>query len=267
MVRDLNLSRGLSRLGAWCQRTGCEWLLLLPMLLGSQPVHAAPVLHPLLMVSEEWGDYTNADGTGLAWDILRKVFEPAGYKVSIRTEPYTRAVGLVQRGEADLWVGGYKNETPSLYPRWNLDTDHVYALGLSSRPSPDINLLGQYKLAWVRGYEYQHYLPSIRRYTEVQRRAGILSMLDIGRVDYYIDALNEIQSLLRDSPRGSAYKVTHIIELPLYVAFADSPKGRRLRDVFDARMDELVPSGQLRALFAKWQQPYPFEGQGAVKGQ
>lgn len=265
MVRDLN--RLMSWMSVWCQGTARTLLLLLPIMLGAAPAHGAPVLHPLLMVSEEWNDYTNADGTGLAWDLLRKVFEPAGYKVSIRTEPYTRAAGLVQRGEADLWVGSYKDETQSLYPRWNLDTDHVYALGLSSRPSPDINLLGQYRLAWVRGYEYQNYLPSIKRYTEVQRRAGILSMLDIGRVDYYIDALNEIQSLLRDSPRQSAYKVTHIIELPLYVAFADSPKGRRLRDVFDARMDELVPSGQLRPLFAKWEQPYPFEVQSAAKGQ
>jgi polar amino acid transport system substrate-binding protein len=239
----------------------------LAMLMLASGAQAAPVLHPLSIVSEEWVDYTNADGTGLAWDLLRQVFEPAGYKVSTRAEPYTRAVGLVQRGEADVWVGSYKDEADSLYPRWNFDVDHVYALGLVSRPSPDLNLLGQYKLAWVRGYEYQRYLPNIKHYTEVHRRTGILSMLDLGRADYYIDALSEIQALLRDSPRQSSYKVTHVAELPLYIGFTESPKGQRLRALFDQRMDELVPSGQLRGLFSKWHQPYPFELQTTVKAR
>ena len=250
-----------------CRRTYGRWLVLLSILLGGASVQAAPVLHPLLMVSEEWSGYTNADGTGLAWDLLRKVFEPAGYKARTRTEPYTRAAGLVERGEADLWVGSYKDETASLYPRWNYDVDHVYALGLSARSGPDISLLGQYQLAWLRNYQYQRYLPGIKHYTEVQRRTGILSMLDLGRVDYYIDALSEIQALLGESPQQSAYKVTHIIELPLYIGFTDSPKGHRLRALFDQRMDELVPSGQLREIFAKWHQPYPFEAQTTVKAR
>lgn len=241
------------------------WPVLLAVLLFGSSVQAAPVLHPLLIVSEEWVDYTNADGTGLAWDLMRKVFEPAGYKVRTRQEPYTRAFGLVQRGEADIWVGSYKDEADSLYPRWNFDVDHVYALGLASRASPDVSQLGQYKLAWVRGYEYQRYLPNIKRYTEVQRRSGILSMIDLGRADYYIDALSEIQALLRDSPRQASYKVTHVAELPLYIGFTNSPKGRRLREVFDQRMDALVPGGQLREIFARWHQPYPFEAQTTVK--
>lgn len=244
-----------------------RWLAILAILLVGSSVQAAPVLHPLSIVSEEWVDYTNADGTGLAWDVLRKVFEPAGYKVGTRVEPYTRAFGLVQRGEADIWVGSYKDEADSLYPRWNFDVDHVYALGLASRPSPDVNLLGQYKLAWVRGYEYQRYLPNIKRYTQVQRRNGILSMLDLARADYYIDSLSEIQALLRDSSRQSSYKVTHVAELPLYIGFTDSEKGRRLRVVFDQRMDELAPSGQLREFFAKWHQPYPFEGKTTLKAR
>lgn len=243
------------------------WPVVLAVLLFGSSAQAAPVLHPLLIVSEEWVDYTNADGTGLAWDLMRKVFESAGYKVSTRQEPYTRAVGLVQRGEADIWVGSYKDEADSLYPRWNFDVDHVYALGLSSRVSPDVNLLGQYTLAWVRGYEYQRYLPNIKHYTEVQRRSSILSMLDAGRADYYIDALNEIQALLRRSPRQSSYKVTHVAELPLYIGFTDNPKGRRLRELFDQRMDELVPSGQLREIFARWHQPYPFDAQTSVKAR
>jgi polar amino acid transport system substrate-binding protein len=251
----------------WLYKAILMLMLGLMAMVASNEAMAAPVPPPILMVSEEWLDYTNADGTGLAWDVLRRVFEPIGYRVRTRTEPYTRAVGLVQRAEADLWVGSYKEETQSLYPRWNYDTDHVYALGLASGPAPQASNLGQYKLAWVHGYEYQRYLPGIKHYTEVLRRNGILSMLDLGRADYYIDAQTEIEGLLKEASHPAAYKMTHVAELPLYIGFSNTAKGRRLRLAFDQRMDSLVPSGQLRELFAKWQQPYPFDAQTSVRRQ
>ena len=54
--------------------------VLLAMLLSLAPwaVAAEGVPKQIHLVSEEWLDYTNADGTGVAWDVLRKVFEPAG---------------------------------------------------------------------------------------------------------------------------------------------------------------------------------------------
>jgi len=237
------------------------WVLSIVFwLMGPGLAMAAPA-HPanILLASEEWEDYTRADGSGLGWDIMRKVFEPAGVTVSIRVEPYLRAVGLVQRGEAQAWVGSYRDEANALYPRWNYDTDHIYALGLASRPAPTLDTLGNYRLAWVRGYELHRYLPHIKRYNEVQRRTGILAMLDHDRADYYIDALNEIQTVIRQAPDAARYKRTHVAELPLYLGFADTAEGRQLRTLFDQRMDHLVPSGELREIFAKWGQPYPFD--------
>lgn len=109
--------------------------VLLAMLLSIAPWVTAAEGMPkqIHLVSEEWLDYTNADGTGVAWDVLRKVFEPAGVKVVTQSAPYSRAVGLVKRGEADAWVGSYKEENDdNLYPRWHFDMDHIYALGLAA---------------------------------------------------------------------------------------------------------------------------------------
>ncbi len=63
-----------------------------------KPRTTPSVIH---LASEDWEDYTAADGHGLGWDVLRKVFEPAGVKLDIRSEPYTRSVGLAERGEVD----------------------------------------------------------------------------------------------------------------------------------------------------------------------
>lgn len=211
------------------------------------------------LASEQWLQYTNADGTGLGWDLLRKVFEPAGVGVRFRVVPYSRSVGLVERGEADAWVGSYKDEARGLYPRWNYDTDHIYALAKVGRPQPTLADIGTYRLAWVRDYEFQKYLPNVQRYNEVQRRTGILAMLQHDRADYYIDALAEINFILKDAPDPSVYRITPLVNLPLYLGFADNPRGRALLRLYDQRMDELVANGQLREIFLHWNQPYPFE--------
>lgn len=211
------------------------------------------------LVSEEWLDYTNADGSGLAWDVLRKVFEPAGVKVKVLSAPYSRSVGLVKRGEADAWVGSYKKENDdNLYPRWHFDMDHIYALGLAGKPQPTLDTIGQYRLAWVRGYDYASYLPNVHNFREVQRREGILPMLEHDRVDFYVDAQTEVEYVLGQAPEPQRFRSTHVAELPLYLAFTRSAQGEALRDLFDRRMAQLVRSGELKPIFERWKQPYPF---------
>lgn len=236
-------------------------VLLLLMLLGGAVANASdkPQLGQIHLVSEDWLDYTNADGTGLAWDVLRQVFEPAGVKVSIQSAPYSRAIGLVKRGEADAWVGSYKQESDdNLYPRWHFDVDHIYALGLTSKPVPTPANIGDYRLAWVRGYDYGSYLPNVHEFREIQRREGILPMLEHNRVDFYVDSLTEVEYVQAQAPKPDRFRRTHVAELPLYLAFAHNEQGKALSALFDQRMQQLVRSGELEVVFKKWKQPYPF---------
>ena len=236
--------------------------MLLALLMAAAPWAAAGDSQPgqIRLVSEEWADYTNADGTGVAWDVMRKVFQPAGIEVVPQSAPYSRAIGLVKRGEADAWVGSYKNESEdNLYPRWHFDVDHIYALGLASKPAPTLATIGDYRLAWVRGYAYGKYLPRVREYREIQRREGILPMLEHDRVDFYVDAMTEVDYVIGQSSQPDRFRRTHVVELPMYLAFARSERGEALRDVFDKRMAELVRSGELRPIFERWKQPYPFD--------
>jgi polar amino acid transport system substrate-binding protein len=238
-----------------------RWLLILLWVIStcSQAQNAPPVPGNIMLVSEAWGDYTNADGSGLAWEVLRRVFEPAGITLQTRIEPYTRAVGLVQRGEVDGWVGSYRDEVQGvLYPHWHFDSDPIYALGLATSPAPSAATLGDYRLAWVRGYKYEAYLPNVRRFNQIQRRDGILPMLQHGRADFYIDALNEARYVLSQAADPSTFRLTHILDLPLYVGFADTERGRALRTVFDQRMAVQVKSGELKPIFQHWKAPYPF---------
>lgn len=237
-----------------------RWLLILVCTVaGVVCADEAQVPGKVMLASEEWNDYTNKDGSGLAWDVLRQVFEPAGVTLQTRSVPYTRSVGLAQRGEVDGWVGSYRDEAKGvLYPHWNFDSDHIYALGLASTPVPSVATLGNYSLAWVRGYRYEEYLPNVHRFNQIERRVGILPMLQQGRADFYIDALTEAKYVLAQSQDPSMFKLTPIAELPLYIGFADNERGRALMAVYDQRMAVLVKSGELKPIFEHWKQPYPF---------
>ncbi|MFZ3203078.1 MAG: ABC transporter substrate-binding protein, partial [Pseudomonas sp.] len=67
------------------------WLAILLGLLGCSCAYAEPAApREIRLASEVWQDHTNADGSGLAWDILRQVFEPEGIELVIQSVPYTR---------------------------------------------------------------------------------------------------------------------------------------------------------------------------------
>ncbi len=237
------------------------WILLVALLACCSVQANASMPEQVRIASEVWEGHTHADGTGLAWDIMRLVFEPAGVALQIQSVPYTRSIGLVQRGEADAWVGSYLNEVDDgvFYPRLPYDADQIGALGLTEQPLPSLANLGEFRLVWIRGYEYQRYLPNLHDYREVQRRSGILAMLDLGHADFYIDALTEVEELLATTSAPQRYRSTVLTALPLYLGFADNPRGRALAELYDRRMELLLEEDRLREVFVRWQQPYPFD--------
>lgn len=242
-------------------RVGLVISVLLCGMFGVLPVRAAdaPLPAEILAVSEAWENYTNADGSGLGWEVLRKVFEQAGVRVRTQSVPYTRSIGLVQRGKADVWLGSYQDEVGNaVYPRWNYDIDQVFALGLADSPAPSSATLGQYRLVWMRGYDFQDQLSGITSYREIQRRDVVPEMLQNRRADFFIDALEEIDGILAGLDDASAYRVTRLAELPVYMGFSPTPRGRALAALFDQRMTELVRTGELRPIFTRWNKPYPF---------
>ena len=212
------------------------------------------------VASEVWENHSNADGTGLAWDLLRAVFEPAGVKLVGSSEPYTRSVGLAQRGKVDAALGMYRDEVGDLdFPRWPYAADRVVALGLTRLPKPTLQTLAHYRLIWVRGYAFQDQLHSVGRYQEVQRREGIPAMLREGRADFYIDDDAEVDFLLASLEQPTDLQVTELQLLPLYLAFARTERGRALKQLYEQRMDVLVRSGSLRAIFNRWKDHYPYD--------
>ena len=111
----------------------------------------------------------------------------------------------------------------------------------------------------MRGYDYQDYLPGLGKFQEVERRSGILLMLERDHADFYIDALTEVEDVMHTATQPERFRITELTRLPLYPGFADTARGKALAQVYDQRMAELVKNGTLRPLFQRWQQSYPFD--------
>lgn len=225
----------------------------------AQAREAAPLVE-LSVASEVWEGHSNADGSGLAWDLLRAVFEPAGVTLKITSVPYTRALGLAQRGKVDAVLGLYLNEAEDIaYPRWPYADDAVVALGLAGGPVPTLQNMANYRLIWVRGYGFQSQLPNLKNYQEVQRRDGIPQMLKQGRADFYIDDDDEVKVLLASTGHPEEFKVTPLQYLPVYLGFAHTEHGRAMQALYEQRMAKLLRAGTLRPIFARYQQHYPYD--------
>ena len=214
------------------------------------------------LASEAWEDFTNADGTGVYWDLFRAVYEPAGIKVEFEIVPYIRATKMVQNKQVDAVVGVYEDEfEPALFPKWHFDYDVVAAVfkkGKVDQWAKEESLDG--KIGWIRGYEYDQYLTKEVDFIEVDSRKSAFKMLEVGHLDFFLDAEVDIESELeKEIINADEFQTETIFNLNLYLAFADNERGKGLKEIFDSRIEELVTSGELKPIFEKWESEYPFD--------
>lgn len=222
----------------------------------------SPAISQITVASEEWQNATHKDGTGLYWDIFRYVYEPIGIKVKFISAPYEKAVGYVKRGQADAWPASYENEKPfALYPHWNFDSETVTVMYCTDHQTKfdDINSLTNKEVAWIEGYDYHLYIDVPMNITEANNRKSILRMLKKGRVDFFLDAEIDMGFAKQEHyPEDSALVIQDIMKLKLYPAFANTPKGRALMELWDQRMQKIYNTTKMKGLFKQWGFEYPF---------
>ncbi|MBF0573699.1 MAG: transporter substrate-binding domain-containing protein [Desulfamplus sp.] len=225
----------------------------------------------ITFVSEEWKDSTHSDGTGLYWDIIRAVFEPAGYKVITINKSYAGSVSMVKKKAMDAMLGAYENEiADGVYPQTHFGVDVVQAVYRKGQKIEWKGIISIKKstVAWIRGYSYDTYLSQdIAKSLNIRlfnNREEIFKFFETGKLDFYIDAEADItdffkkyanQYLEQDFIRQT------FLELKLFVVFTFDERGRKLAAIFDRRMEELLKKGEIKKLYNKYPNAnfkYPF---------
>ena len=214
------------------------------------------------LVSEAWHDLTRKDGSGLYFDLVRMVYERQGVQVRIRIVPYARSVQMVREKRADAWVASFPQEKDfPLYPKWHFDRSAqvvVYRKNLQSGFA-DLQSLRNQRVAWMRDFGLDRYIREPMKITEVDALSSGLQMLERGRIDYLVCARSDLADAVKNDKINMApFETKFMLHLGLFLAFADTPRGAQLRDLWDRKMETLHKASEFKALYRKYGYDYPF---------
>ncbi len=222
-------------------------------------------VNEMTIVCEEWEGYTNKDGTGVYWEGVKAIFEPAGIKVTTKVAPWKRAEYMVKEQKVDAIAGDYYYKEMEgkdyMYPKWHLsvedDITALYKNGMIENwENSGVKNLSGKKVAWIRGYDFDQ---SLLKDTTVEKlelsdlEKGI-KMLNVGRIDVIMDYKTTIVPAAKAGGVDLSNFTFSVAQHgnKLFVVFANTNKAKVLIKVFDERMGQLAQSGEIEAIYKKW---------------
>ncbi len=211
------------------------------------------------IVTPAWEGITNKDGTGLYFELLQMVYEPVGIVVKIEFVPWARAVKRVDLKSSDAMLGSY-NTVDAFFPKYPLDTEYTAVVYKTDSVEKwnGVTTIENKDVVWVRGYNYHKYLPVKVNYHEVSKSEQGWKMLALDRVGFFMNSLNAINRYVNRNKIDLAdFQIKVVMVKNLFVRFAKTEKSKKLIEIYDSRMDELIKTDSLRKLYEKWNAFYP----------
>ena len=219
----------------------------------------------ITILSDEWQGYTNKDGSGAYWEVVKAIFSPLGITVNHRVMPWARAEMTVKNHQADALLGSYYQDNQQdklIFPKWHLSMeDPIVALfktttGITLQDNRPTSFEGK-ELIWVRGYKFDETLfknIAIKKNVITQPKQALV-MLNLNRVEAFID----YESNIREAAKKEDIDLNNQYEMPvikkgnkLYIAFANTAKGKALAKAYDQQMSLLIKKRTIQAIYTKW---------------
>ena len=209
------------------------------------------------IVAPEWEDYTNADGTGMYWEILQTIYSNQDIKLKPSSVSWNRALKMVTKYQIyNAIVGEYlDSEEPLLFPKYPIDVEYLAVLSKNSEAAfVDMSSLAGKRVGWLKDYDLidENEIDfTLREYRTVQQG---LKLLDEGKLDFIIDEWDELASALSSNNLSlDDYQMKNMPEgTDVYVAFADNAISKVLIDVYNEEVEVMVKSGSMQAIYKKW---------------
>lgn len=224
---------------------------------------AEPNKKALIIATELWPPYyTQEDGQGLYQKIVKQVFNDR--QVTYLYTPYDVSKKLVEKGQADFWLGANQDEEDfAITPEEGYDMDRVAVVYSGSfTKSEVVSALKNASVAWRKGYDYQLYFPDYNmQYYEVPDIKTGLNMLSVGRVQFYLEDLDDISRHLVDvKSQYPDIKMYEFARLYVYPSFNDNAQGQVLAEQWDKKLKEMKQDGSLKSIYDNYGDPYLFDG-------
>jgi len=246
-------------------------LLLILCIAAGACAQEAEKIESIQIATPAWEGQTNADGTGLFFDIIRAVYEPGGIKVKFEIMPWKRAVQEMLSGRADAVLDMYREDIAEdmIAPNYPLLTEFTVAVFRKERIKEwkGAESLSGLDVIWIRGYNYHNsrHLRGIKfNWSEIDDYDTAWRMLSKNRADAYLEAYTDAKSYIKgNNVDMNLYRMETIGGDKGYMVCRKSRKAENLIRIYEIRIIELLSSGELKKIFDKWN--YPFQADTWIK--
>lgn len=248
--------------------TAWRTLILAACCLLSTPVLAAD---PVRMVGDEFCPY-NCDPTsgkpGYMVEVLKEIFAAQGIPATYRLKPWSRAVQVVTKGEAQILLANTYNSAPDKRLQLVMGEDSTCFLARNDYAwhYHDIAELQRHRVGVIQGYHYDsggtldQYLRS--KSPQVYQAKGelalrsLMSMLLQERVDLVLDNCNVLKRKVQKMGIASSTRLAGTLpdyHADLHVAFsAADPRADHLLNLAREGLAELRRTGRLAQILSDY---------------
>lgn len=217
---------------------------------------AATEQQSVRLATEHWPGYSNPDGSGAYFELIRLVLPPAQFAMQWQLMPFGRAIVAVEKGQADIvFAVAPQDSALLLLSAAAMDSDRIVAVyrrdsGLQL-PLSEAQLAGL-RLSWRLAYNYGQVLGVSSHGYEVPDVMQGLKLVQSGRVDVFLAEQAELdepiyQTLLQQGLGSGLVRQTAI-----FAGFAPTPQGRQLKQHWDTRWRQLQGSEELQAFYQRY---------------
>jgi len=204
-----------------------------------------PRLH---CVADEWRGYTNADGSGTYWQIIKAVYGEK-YQLKLETTPFHRAMKMVTSGKADCIIAIYaKDKRDLLLPQYHIDTEYP-AIALFDERHHQFNSkedLAGLVMVGMKDYGFEHFLPKSVKIYGVDDHKKMYELVKSNRVDA---AIVYSYNTLTADPDKKLTQLEIIPDKKYYLGFYPSKLGHQLVKEYDEKLPELILNQTIKNSF------------------
>ena len=204
-----------------------------------------PKLH---CVADEWLGYTNADGSGTYWQIIKAIYSEQ-FQLRLETTPFHRAVKMVSMGKADCIIAIYAADKRNLLlPKYHIDTEYPASLLFDSKRTAitSTNDLNNLVIVGRKDYGFEEFLPSSVKYYGVESNKELYKLVLNNRADAVMVYTHNIA--LAD-PKNTLAHIEIIPDKKYYIGFYNSVLGQQLTIIYDLEFPKLIASGAISSYF------------------
>lgn len=211
--------------------------------------------------TEIWPKVSEENGVGAYFDLLEAIYPATKFELQHSILPYKRGLLFVKEGRADIFSLCESSDEfyRGKYP-WAQESLGVLFDEKVVGDWHGIESLENKSVAVDKVIDSLPFIKALNtNFIRTDSKTKSLLLLEKRRasffLDIYINILNEIEKNSHISK--SDYTFVPLQVITCYPGFTRSPKGEKLKEVWDQGVERIYKSGELHAIYKKWNMEVP----------